>query len=630
MSGYKLTILLILVWITTGCQQAYQNTSSNIYTGEPVNTVNVPQETIAHEDSNSYKENQTASKPEKSEGDEQVTTINKPINIEEEPDLNNTTEDNTSISNSKQESEKEDNNSDQAAAQEKIDQALELCEYAQQMWEKGKLQEALNNLDSAYYSIIEIDSEVYPDFNQQKEDIRFLISKRILEIYASRQIVANGQHNEIPITLNKYVKDEIKILTGRDRKFFEQSLERSQRYRPFIVAELKKAGLPEEISWLPLIESGFKIRALSRARALGLWQFIPSTGYKFGLSRNYYIDERLDPEKATIAAIAYLKELHKLFGDWTTALAAYNCGEYRVLRIIRRQKINYLDNFWDLFQSLPRETARYVPKFLATLHIINNLEKYNIKTGKSLSPIKYKTFEIKKQVRLEDIAKEINVSSKILKDLNPELRYALLPSETYQLKIPEEKAHLFLAKIDKIKTTYSPPPMYVYHRVKRGDTLSGLAKKYRTSISAISKANHINRRHTIIAGKVLKIPSRNNNIKNTAIASNKIEPGKTVEYKVKRGDSLWIIARKFGTTTKTIQSVNKLNNTTLNIGQKLYITSKEQVKIAKNGGSTYRVRSGDSPFLIAKKHNMNLNRFLALNHLSKRSTIFPGQKLIVE
>ena len=630
MSGYKLTILLILVWITTGCQQAYQNTSSNTFTGEPVNPANVPQENIVHENSSSYKDNQTAGKPEKYEGTEQVTTINEPINIEEEPSLKNITENNTSISNSEQASEKEDNDSGQATAQEKIDRALELCEYAQQMWEKGKLQEALSNLDAAYYSIIEIDSEVYPDSNQQKEDIRFLISKRILEIYASRQIVANGQHNEIPITLNKYVKDEIRILTGRDRRFFEQSLERSQRYRPFIVAELKKAGLPEEISWLPLIESGFKIRALSRARALGLWQFIPSTGYKFGLSRNYYIDERLDPEKATIAAIAYLKELHKLFGDWTTALAAYNCGEYRVLRIIRKQKINYLDNFWDLFQSLPRETARYIPRFLATLHIINNLEKYNIEINKSLSPIKYKTFEIKKQVRLKDIAKEINVSSKILTDLNPELRYALLPSEAYQLKIPEEKAQLFLAKIDKIKTTYSPPPMYVYHRVRKGDTLSGIAKKYRTSIRAISNANHINRRHTIIAGKVLKIPSRHNNIKNTAIVSHEIKPGKTVKYKVKSGDSLWIIARKFGTTTKTIMSVNKLSNTKLSIGQTLYLTSKEPVKIAKNGGSTYRVRSGDSPFLIAKRHNMNLNRFLALNNLSKQSTIFPGQTLIVE
>ncbi len=620
MHKYRITIFLILIWLLAGCQHSYNNTSSNKFTKQQPSSTDVTQETIAPESLKSDKKNLTGNNTDfvnntGQEADSKKSVIN---HISKE-------------SNVKQALSKEDNNSD-IGAQGRIDQALELCNYAQQMWEKGKLEEALTSLDSAYYSILEIDSQASAEFNQQKEDIRYLISKRILEIYASRQIVVNGQHNEIPIILNQYVKKEIKRLTGPERKFFVQSLERSQRYRPFIVAELKKAGLPEEISWLPLIESGFKIRALSKARALGLWQFIPSTGYKFGLSRNYYIDERLDPEKATIAAIAYLKALHNLFGDWTTALAAYNCGESRVLRIIRRQKINYLDNFWDLFQSLPRETARYVPRFLATLHIINNLDKYNITVGNSLSPIKYKTCEIKKQVRLQDIAKEINVSSKSLKDLNPELRYALLPAETYQLKIPEEKVQLFLSKIDKIKTTYSPPPMYVYHRVRRGDTLSGIAKKYRTSMSAISVANRLNRRHTIIAGKVLKIPSRNNNIRSQAIASHKIEPGKTLKYKVRRGDNLWNIARKFGTTTKTIMIVNKLSTTALSIGQRLYITStsKQHVQTTAKKEGFYKVRSGDSPFLIAKKHNMNLNRFLALNNLSKKSTIFPGQKLIVE
>ena len=268
--------------------------------------------------------------------------------------------------------------------------------------------------------------------------------------------------------------------------------------------------------------------------------------------------------------------------------------------------------------------------FFATLHIINNLDKYNIKISNTLSPVKYKTCEIKKQIRLKDIAKEIQVSSKILKDLNPELRYALLPSETYQLKIPEEKAQLFLSKIDKIKTTYPAPPMYVYHRVRKGDTLSAIAKKHKTSIRAISSVNNINQKHTIIAGKVLKIPSRGINLKNSAVASHKIEPGKTLRYTVRRGDNLWNIARKFDTSTKTIMIVNKLQSTTLSIGQRLYITSKGNFKIAQTKGSTYSVRSGDSPFLIAKKYNMNLNRFLALNHLSKRSTIFPGQKLLIE
>ena len=515
--------------------------------------------------------------------------------------------------------------------QDKIDQALELCNYAQGMWEEGNLDEALNNLDSAYSLILGIDHTAVHELSQQKEDVRYLISKRILEIYASRQIVVTGQHDEIPITMNAYVKAEIKRFTGPERHFFIQSMERATRYRPYIVEELKKAGLPEELSWLPLVESGFKLRALSSARALGLWQFIPSTGHKFGLNRNHYIDERMDPEKSTLAAIAYLNELHALFGDWTTALASYNCGEYRVLRTIRRQKINYLDNFWDLHQNLPRETSRYVPRFLATLHIVNNLEKYNMEIKNPQLPLEYESFAVKKQIRLKDVAKAIDINPQLLAKLNPELRYKLLPPETYQLKIPKEKASIFLGKLDNIKTTYSPPPMYVYHRVRKGETLSGISKKYKTSVSTISRANNISRAHRIYAGKVLKIPSRQYQSNPVVAKTKNIKrsgQGKPIRYKVNRGDNLWIIAKRFSTTTKQIIAVNKLPNTNLHIGQTLYIPSNDLV--SKKGSSTYKVQSGDSPFLIAKRHNMNLNRFLVLNRLDKRSKIFPGQKLKIE
>ena len=514
--------------------------------------------------------------------------------------------------------------------QEKIDQALELCNFAQERWEAGSLEDALANLDSAYALILDIDHLASPELSQQKEDVRYLISKRILEIYASRQIVVTGRHEAIPITLNAHVKKEVKRLTGPERRFFIRALERSTQYRPYIVQELKNAGLPEEISWLPLIESGFKIQALSSARALGLWQFIPSTGHKFGLSRNYYIDERMDPEKSTHAAIAYLKELHNLFGDWTTALAAYNCGEFRVLKTIRRQKINYLDNFWDLYQNLPRETARYVPRFLATVHIVNNLEKYGISLPSPAKPLAYKKFDIKKQVRLKDIAKEIGLDQNVLKNLNPELRHALLPPETYALKVPEDKAEIFLSKLDTIKSSYSAPPMFVYHRVRKGDTLSGIAKHYGTSVGAISRCNNIGRSHRIIAGKVLKIPKRNSGGATQAKATRKVRvpKGKTITYKVKRGDNLWIIANRFSTTTKQIMTQNRLSATTLHIGQKLNISS--FTGVSKTTASTYRVRSGDSPFLIAKRHNMTLNRLLALNRLNKRSKIYPGQTLIVE
>ncbi|HKK90696.1 MAG TPA: LysM peptidoglycan-binding domain-containing protein, partial [Desulfobacteraceae bacterium] len=470
-----------------------------------------------------------------------------------------------------------------------------------------------------------IDTDAFPGFNQQKEDIRYMISKRILEIYASRNIVVNGEHDAIPITINKYVKAEIKHFTGREKRFFTQSLERAQRYRPFIVSEFKKAGLPTELAWLPLIESGFKIRALSPARALGLWQFIPSTGYKFGLERNYYIDERLDPVKSTKAAIAYLKALHKIFGDWATVLAAYNCGEGRVLRIIRKQNINYLDNFWDLYEKLPRETAQYVPRFLATLHIIKNLDKYNITVSDPLKPLAYQSFSIDKQIRLADLAREIKTSKTLLKELNPELRYALLPPKEYTIRIPAEKAEVFAARLDKIKSSYPAPKRYVYHRVRRGETLSGIADRYHSNVRAISSANKIFRKNMIVAGKVLKIPSSGAGSNGTSDSSSS---GKDIKYTVKRGDNLWIIARRYNTTTNRIMAANNLSSSALYIGQKLVVNASKDSSHTKK--STYWVKSGDNPFTIAKKYNMSLHRLLTLNNLTKRSKIYPGQKLLVE
>ena len=217
----------------------------------------------------------------------------------------------------------------------------------------------------------------------------------------------------------------------------------------------------------------------------------------------------------------------------------------------------------------------------------------------------------------------------VLKELNPELRYALLPTETYQLKVPEEKAELFLSKIEDIKTSYSPPPMYVFHRVRRGETLSGIAYKYKTSIRAISNANNIGKSHRIIAGNVLKIPSRAGAV-NIAAAANQAEPEKPLTYIVQRGDNLWNIAGKFSTTTKTIMAANKLSDTHLNVGQTLNIASDKHYIIAKEATSTYKVQSGDSLFSIAKKHRTSLNRILDLNHLNKSSKIFPGQNLIIE
>jgi membrane-bound lytic murein transglycosylase D len=397
-----------------------------------------------------------------------------------------------------------------------------------------------------------------------------------------------------------------------------------------IVAALREAGLPEELSWLPLIESGFKVNALSRSRALGPWQFIPSTGYKFGLKRDKFIDERMDPAKSTRAAIAYLKELHGIFGDWSTVLAAYNCGEGRVLRVIRSQNLNYLDNFWDLYERLPRETARYVPRFLATLHILNNPEKYGIDDIVVDPPLESERVTISKQVHLRDVARTIGVSEAKLKELNPELRYKIVPGDGYPLRVPLGHSNILLANLDKIPVTNPPQRAFVYHRVRRGETLSVIARKYRTSVSRLMRANKLRRSNYIVAGKLLKIPQRGYVYKKPKPV--RPQNGKAVNHIVRKGDSLWIIAKQYGTTTKSIQELNHLASTNLFKGQTLTIfpAKAEKEKIDKAGMKSYQVKSGDSPFLIAQRHNMTLERFLSINDLWHGSTIYPGQIVYIE
>ena len=452
--------------------------------------------------------------------------------------------------------------------QNMLDTALDFCDASQEYWSEGNLIKAIQMLDDAYMLVMQVHTEENPDLIQQKEDLRFMISKRILEIYASRYTAVNGNHDEIPLTMNKHVEKEIKLFQGPERKFFMESYKRSGKYIEKIRASLREAGLPEDLAWLPLIESGFKVRALSRARALGLWQFIPSTGYKFGLKRDTWVDERLDPEKATAAAIAYLNELHQIFGDWTTVLAAYNCGEGRVLRRIREQRINYLDDFWDLYTQLPRETARYVPRFLATLHILKDPEKYGFEFQDPKEPLLYESVDIVKQIQLKVLAKELGVDYIELTGLNPELRQQVTPATPYSLKVPVGKGEVLLAKLDSIQKWMPPQNAYVYHRVRSGETLSLIAKRYRTKVSYIVRANNIRQKHFIRAGQKLKIPLKGSSSRRIYASNELLSDGR---YKIRKGDSLWLIAKKFNTNTKKLQRINKLRDTRLYVGQYLKI-----------------------------------------------------------
>jgi membrane-bound lytic murein transglycosylase D len=385
----------------------------------------------------------------------------------------------------------------QSISRQKIADAVSLCQRAQDYWQT-------NNTDSA---IEEMEGE--EELTRQKEDMRFFISKRIYEIYASRKYSISAGRNEIPVTLNEQVEREIDLYTqGNLRTHFIASYRRSGKYRPMIVAMLKEEGLPQELSWLPLVESGFIVKALSKQRALGLWQFIPSTGHNFGLDRDRFIDERLDPKKSTRAAIDYLKELHGHFGDWCTALAAYNCGETRVLRIIKKQKVNYLDNFWDLYALLPKETARYVPKFLAVLHIVDNLDKYGLENSPVDRPLDFETLTVAKRLHLDQVAEITGIDQKALRTLNPELRQSIVPGSNYVLKIPEGSKQKLYADMDKIIRLNPSTVAFHRHRVQSGETLSIIASRYSTSIDNLMLVNNLRSANHIVSGKTIKIPQR--------------------------------------------------------------------------------------------------------------------------
>ncbi len=547
-----------------------------------------------------------------------------------------------------------------------MEEALVLLDGSQKYWVNGELEDALQMLDQAYALLL--DTNGNPDIIRQKDDLRLMISKRILAIYNSHQSVAKGKRGEIPIVTNPDVEKEIRLFQTVERDFFVSSYQRSMIYRPLILRELKKAGLPEELSWLPLVESGYKISALSSARALGLWQFIPSTGYKYGLNRDDWVDERMDVEKSTRAAIDYFKDLHAMFGDWLTVLAGYNCGEGRVMRTIASQHINYLDRFWDLYQRLPNETARYVPRFVATLLIVRDPQKYGIDLGPETAKtdiLSYEVAEINRCLRLQDIAQALETPEETINILNAELRHRMTPDRPYKLKVPIEKAELLLKMAADIPSGQKPRDsfktvrgVFIKHRVRQGETLASIAEKYKTSAEAIRSANRLSKKRLAV-GQRLNIPIR------SSVASGSAEKatgsGKSMNHLVQKGDTLSALSRKYGISVTEIRKSNGLKSDTLKIGQTLQLvarnedepparvrkqaetpgkkekvnpgTGTKQVR-GKASESTapkqYKVKKGDSLLQIAQENNITLDRLLKLNRMGQKEIIHPGQVILLQ
>lgn len=402
----------------------------------------------------------------------------------------------------------------------------------------------------------------------------------------------------MPLIYNERIHSFITYFTVKDREYTRMMMRRKNLYFPLFEKYLAKYGLPEELKYLSIIESGLNPRATSRVRAVGLWQFMSATGKYYGLNNNWYIDDRMDPEKATDAACRYLRDLYGMFHDWELALAAYNTGPGNVKKAIR--KSGYRRSFWDIYPNLPRETRSYVPQFVAITYAMNYLDEHNFfDEGEEMLP-KYDTVQIKKFLNFETLAGLTGACVEDLQRLNPSIQRNAIPEtgKVYTLYIPRDaKVNLEmnrLAILDSASktgkkelemlarntegTTYGRDR--IAYRVRNGDVLGSIAIRHGVKVNDLKKWNNL-RSNTIHVGQRLNIWLRqapNSTAATTLIASKpkqslpavSITGSKT--YTVQPGDTLWDISKKFeGLTIERIKSLNKLGTSKLQPGQKLII-----------------------------------------------------------
>ena len=392
--------------------------------------------------------------------------------------------------------------------------------------------------------------------------------------------------HDVPIPQNARVLAYVELLQGRLRDYVAESLTRGTKYLPMIQDVFRAEGLPLDLAYIPVIESGFKPTALSKASARGPWQFMKPTAREQGLKFDWYIDERSDPEKATVAAAKYLKSLHKLFnGDWHLVLAAYNGGLGRVQRAIKRSG---RDDFWSLSQSsryLPRETREYVPLILAAIVVAKNPAQYGFEITPA-EPINYEKVSVPRAIDLRRVAEWTGTSIDEIQALNPELRRWMTPVRypEYEVKVPQGTAQEFTNRLAS-----ASPSDFVslnWYTVKRGETLSSIARKLRVARSELAEANHLSVKAKVRPGQDLIIPrapatllaARTERTPPTETASRAngddeppVKASTPLTYRVKKGDTLVSIARTFDTTVEKIRSLNRIRGAHISPGDRLTI-----------------------------------------------------------
>ncbi len=419
----------------------------------------------------------------------------------------------------------------------------------------------------------------------------------------------------LPIIENAKVKRFITYFTGKGRRNFTRTLNRSIPFLPEIKETLREEGVPTDIAYLPLIESAFKVDAVSRRKAVGLWQFIKPTGIRYGLKINDWVDERMDPEKSTVAAARYLKKMHNDFDSWELALAGYNCGEGRVERAIYRTGSR---NFWKLSRKLPRETRNYLPQFYAALIIARNPERYGLRTDGTVEK-NYETATVPSRKSLAEIASLLGINKKEIYRLNPSLiGLSTPPGGNYELKVPKGYgAKLFemrneVASLPNLREPFGIPP--VYYRVRPNDNLWKIARRFGTTVTNLKHMNHLSSSSTIHPGQRLRIRHG--------------VSGTYVKHRIRPGETISSIARRYRTSVKAIKQANGMTSSliiagrTLNIPQGYGISSPSPRKIS------HEIKRGDTLGGLARSYRVSVSQIKKWNNLSS-DLLIAGKRLLI-
>jgi len=426
--------------------------------------------------------------------------------------------------------------------------------------------------------------------------------------------------------------------------YMDRTFRRGERYLYYITSELEARKMPLELALLPVVESAFNPTALSRAKASGLWQFIPATGKRFGLKQNNYYDGRRDIVESTRAALDYFEFLAQEFdGDWYLAIAAYNSGELNVARAVERNRSKGLPtDFFSL--ELPRETEAYVPKLLAMRRIINDPKSHGLEFGSLQNQPYFVKVDVKGQIDLGVAAQLADMSQEEFLAINPAFKRRVTdPNGQHHLLIPVQNEQTFMERLATLPATKRTPS--VFYRVRRGDTLSRIAIRYGMSVNELMSLNHLKTRSIkpgsdlLLRGHSLAAAANASSNSGASARKARLDVATHKTHVVENGDSLWSIAHQYEVDADDLIALNHIRGNTIRVGQKLRIPEAETVNANpedtqdssadKSPDSTYVVRRGDTLYGIAAQFNVEVKQLMDWNKIDSPSQLRAGQKLVL-